>query len=236
MTQAHLFAAKDIACRWFAYFEGRTEPLEQHLDMFTNNICLVHAGKHLLANNRSNLKTWFKTVPSETSSHFIEEYQFNMLSQDKAELKMKVAYQSLGENGALAGALIDYQTEIEFDTDNKARFCFIQKTPVTPNPANVFSPSFRLNRIESLHSRLLYLQRLNTSSLYAELFDNEQTQQQVVSKLCTLSPLDLGRISFNYDDETSVDTEQSADQQPPIKLIVTEREKRYLTIRGISGI
>lgn len=56
ISQARKNAALDIAHRWFAFFEGKTESVTDHLDIFSNDVRLVHAGVHLLAEGKKICK------------------------------------------------------------------------------------------------------------------------------------------------------------------------------------
>lgn len=152
MSSVYQYAARDLAHRWFAFFEGEVENLDEHLELFSDDVRLVHAGTTLLAESKDGMKAWFQRLPPENGSHFIERFEFKMVSDRLAVVTMKVAYQALLEDGRLIGAMIDYYTEVVFDEGGRACFRFIQKTPVMANPATTFTASFAANRRESFNA------------------------------------------------------------------------------------
>lgn len=228
MNSAQFYSAKDIAHRWFAYFEGETETLDTHLALFSDNIRLVHAGSHVLANNLPSLKAWLKSVPDEISAHFIDTFQFESLDQYSAKITMSVRYQALDHNQRLIGAVIDYQTEVEFDQYNNARFRFIQKTPIHPNPDQRFTPSFNLNRIESLRAHLLYLHHQTRQTTSLESTVNLKAQEPFSQALNALSENQLTTLPILFLDEWN-------DQdRPATHLSVQHNRQRYLSILNIA--
>ena len=224
MNSAQYYSAKDIAHRWFAYFEGTTEPLDDHLAMFSDNIRLVHAGTHVLVNNLPSLKAWLKSVPEEVSAHFIDSFQFEPLDQHSAKVSMSVRYQAVDHPQRLIGAVIDYQTEVEFDQYNNARFRFIQKTPIQPNPDSHFSPSFELNRIESLRSHLLYCFHQNQTHQGLESSTPLANRSSIATLVTTLSSTQLATLPMTFGQETA-ETKH---------INVAHNQQRYVTIHSIN--
>ncbi len=150
-------AARDIAHRWFAYFEGENKDINKQLEILSDDIKILHASSHLLADGKDSAAEWVANIPEEVDSHFIKEFIYNPLSEDLAEVRMKVAYQVIQAGNQIGGAIIHYQTLVTFTEDNSALFTFINKTPAEHNPNKVFADSYQENRVHSFVYRWVYL-------------------------------------------------------------------------------
>jgi len=150
-------AARDIAHRWFAYFEGENKTVNRQLEILSEDIKILHASSYLLADNRDAAAEWLAHIPEDIDSHFIKEFIYNPISEDLAEVRMKVEYQVIQADKRIGGAIIHYQTLVTFTEENSALFKYINKTPVEYNPNKVFADSYQENRIYSLIYRWIYL-------------------------------------------------------------------------------
>ncbi|TVX75710.1 hypothetical protein FQP34_27200 [Peribacillus simplex] len=166
-------AARDIAHRWFAYFEGKNKTVNRQLEILSDDIKILHASSYLLADGRDSAAEWVANIPEEVDSHFIKEFIYNPLSEDLAEVRMKVAYQVIQADNQIGGAIIHYQTLVTFTEDNLALFKFINKTPAEHNPNKVFADSYQENRIHSLIYRWIYLRETFNPEGIKELLVND---------------------------------------------------------------
>lgn len=149
-------AVCDIAHRWFAFFEGETEDISRHIDIFSEDVLLVHGGTHLLAQGKAAMADWLSLLPPEKGSHVIRRIELGKETDREAEVIMDIGYQVVREDGKVGGALSEYKANVSFDKDNNAVFTFLQKTPLYPNPDTTFRDSFAENRLKSFIARLSY--------------------------------------------------------------------------------
>lgn len=230
MVSIYEYAARDLAHRWFTFFEGEVESLDEHLELFSDDVRLVHAGTTLLAEFKDGIKNWFQRLPPENGSHFIEHFDFRMKTEQLAVVTMKVAYQALLDDGRLIGAMIDYYTEVVFDENGRARFRFIQKTPVMANPATTFSPSFAANRRASF-----------TASFMGRLLSCDHSGlQALAASQAVADQLDvaLGHLSAAQLAQAEVLPEQNQDvgQQDKLRLIMPHDASEWcLTLAEQGG-
>lgn len=231
MNIARDYAARALAHRWFAFFEGTTEPLATHLDMFAEDIRLVHAGRTLLAQGKQQLASWFKSVPPEVSSHIIEQFALTPWAADEMHLNMQVAYHAVaGER--LTGALIDYQCIIRFDANNAAQFSVIQKTPVAANPAQRFVPSFAANRQQALLAELLY--QLHSGQFdWQAVTDDSAVVNALTQLVSTLTQRDIARIDGHISDQ-QLQLQLSDTTAPLCCLALVEEVGRYPQITKVT--
>ena len=166
-------AARDIAHRWFAYFEGEDKIVDRQLEILSDDIKILHASSYLLADGKESAAIWAANIPEEIDSHFIKDFSYIPLGEDIAEVKMKIAYQVIQPDHRIGGAIIHYQTLVTFDENNSALFKFVNKTPVEPNPNKVFADSYQENRIYSLIYRWIYLLETFNSKGIKELLVND---------------------------------------------------------------
>lgn len=230
MDQARLHASIDIAHRWFAFFEGQTESVAQHLAIFTPDVRLVHAGRQLLAEGSAAMARWLGSVPWEEDAHVITEPRFRQTGPDSAELDMTVHYQVLGNDGRLGGAVIAYHTQLRFDRQDRAAFHFIQKTPVAPNPAQYFAPSFAANRLASLTAHLRYLEARGELAALGALMGDKAQAQQWHRWLAESAPAPLSALNAapnGLELAITLGTRQA-------RFILRERQGRYLTIEAFD--
>ncbi|MFS2223216.1 hypothetical protein [Pantoea sp. B65] len=150
ITQARYHAACDIAHRWFAVFEGKTEEAGLHSALFSEDVMLVHAGAHLLAKGKAEMTRWLHDLPYERSAHFIRRIDVIPLPDEQAEVNMDISYQVPGQEALVGGALSEYRTTVKFDREHHAVFTFLQKTLRMPNPDKVFREAFAENRLRVL--------------------------------------------------------------------------------------
>lgn len=195
-------AAREIAHRWFAYFEGENKTVNSQLEILSDDIKILHASSYLLANGKDSATKWLANIPEEVNSHFIKEFIYNPLTEDLSEVKMKVAYQVNQADNQIGGAIIHYQTLVTFKKDNSALFKFINKTPVGHNPIKVFNDSYLENRIYSFIYRWIYLR---------ETFNPEGNKELLVvdEELFNFSK----RKEVKNDEECSCLIEQSTQKQ-----------------------
>lgn len=203
---ARFNAAKDISHRWFAFMDGQTESLESHLDMFSDDVRLVHAGIHLLAYDKASMARWLKTLSGETGAHFIREFDVVRFDSDTAELAMRLSYQRLEPNGEVGGALTDYKAQVKFASDQTAVFTFLQKTPQFANPDRDFKDSFPENRVHSFVCHLFCLLMSSGADALRLLLNNAEAGGSIdrvimearLADLCRLqvSQVDIPTLSF----------------------------------------
>lgn len=232
--QARYYSACDIAHRWFAFFEGRTEEIISHLDIFSPDVRLVHAGAHLLARGKDGMERWLKSLPSGRSSHFIRRFEFIPGQGNEATFNMDIGYQEAGTDLTVGGALSEYQTMMLFGEGENAVFTFLQKTPVYQNPDKVFRESFSENRVHSFIARFFQLMLTERSGDISTLVSrkaNINTRQNL--------PLFLG--GTNPSAMSIVETDIMAMKftllfvidgtERKIRLELAEEAGRYLVIR-----
>lgn len=179
IIQLRTHSARDLIYRWFAYFEGETESLSTHLDMFTKDVRLIHGGFHLLAAGRESMVQWFANLPDHTSSHFVKSIEIVPMVGSLYEINLMVAFQKISEDFLTSGSVISYKIYAVFDGQNQAQFRHIHKAPIFSNPENKFRDSFSENRMLSFleHFQYLLLSRrgielyrlLNSNSSHASL-------------------------------------------------------------------
>lgn len=237
IQQIRYHAVCDIAYRWFAFFEGKTEDLSRHIDIFSEDVLLVHGGTHLLARGKAAMKHWLSQLPPEKGSHVIRRIELGKQTDHEAAVIMDIGYQAVREDGKVGGALSEYQTTVSFDKDHNAVFTFLQKTPLYPNPDTTFRDSFAENRLKSFIARLSYsvlrfsvegnetflqgaLDEIKGNSLYPLLKNSRishiHTENMDADNLsCTLSLSDHGNLS-------------------KLSLVLNESSGRWLTIRHVT--
>lgn len=138
--------ALHLAHRWFAFLEAPGGDLDAHLLMFHPRIRLSgHRGAHLYAHDRRSLAAWFAAIPDAVSSHHIIHSSYAVAEGGDGLLDMVVAYQSPSAQG-MHGAIISYQTRIEFAPDG-ARFTALDKTPSLGNTRPGYDTSWSANRV-----------------------------------------------------------------------------------------
>lgn len=238
MHDARPHAIRDIAHRWFAFFEGETESIDQHLALFTPDVKLVHAGRHLLAQGKPAMGQWLAQAPGDQDSHFIRHLSWQPLADDDgARVEMEIAYQVVQPDGTIGGAMIRYETEVAFDdVDGEASFRFLQKTPVTPNPDRDFKDSFADNRLGAGLARLRFLstqhrpERIETELLDAEAREAWQALRSTVS----LDELADARLITQDDAALSLTLELDSVAERRLALTFVERPGRYPRIQRIE--
>lgn len=152
-SQRHHIALS-LAHRWFAFFEAPGGDMAAHLAIFHPHVRLSgHRGQRLFAQDHETLRAWFAAVPDEVSSHHILHSVYEDLGPDSGRLAFLVAYQAPGEDGAVRGSIISYETQIAFDRE--PRFLALDKTPTLPSTRPVFESSWASNRVLArLHAEL----------------------------------------------------------------------------------
>ncbi|MBB3139879.1 hypothetical protein [Halomonas organivorans] len=236
MHDARPHAIRDIAHRWFAFFEGETESIERHLDLFAPDVRLVHAGVHLLAEGQPAMARWLEQAPGDHDSHFIRDLSWQARSADSARMQMDIAYQVVQADGSLGGAMIHYETEVVFDANDEARFRFLQKTPLMPNPDRDFKDSFADNRLGAGLARLRFLsaqhspERIETELLDAEAREAWRALRSTVS----LEELADARLITQDDTALSLSLQLNSVAERRLALTFIERPGRYPSIRQIE--
>lgn len=219
-------AAREIAHRWFAYFEGENKTVNRQLEILSNDIKILHASSYLLADGRDSAAEWLANIPEELDSHFIKEFIYNPLSEDLAEVRMKVAYQVVQSDKQIGGAIIDYQTLVTFNEDNSALFKFINKTPAEHNPNKVFADSYQENRIYSLIYRWIYLREtFNTEGIKEFLVKDgqpfifsEKKEVKKVEELTNINEQLSAQTQYGYYEIQSINTETLIDNQALVEI------------------
>lgn len=150
----HELAIKEAIHHWFAFFEGETVSTYSQLGLFDDEIQLVHAGQHLLAKGKEQMKQWLNSIPPEISSHFVKNIEAEKIRDDVYQVSWETPYQAVRDSGDVGGAIIRYQTLVRVSLEGVARFIVIQKTPFKNNPETVFHESFRQHRASALCCRL----------------------------------------------------------------------------------
>ncbi|MFC0338911.1 hypothetical protein SAMN05421848_0432 [Kushneria avicenniae] len=229
-------AIRDIAHRWFAFFEGETEPVEQHLALFTPEVRLVHAGTHLLAAGRDRLGQWLQQVPNEQDAHFIHALKWQMLDADSAEVAMEIDYRVAQSDGSLGGAIIEYRAEVVFDADGNAVFRCLQKTPVAPNPAREYRDSFADNRLRAAVARLGFLAACGTTDRIGQELLGRNAMSDWTKLTPTLPLALLAEARITRFDGDALTLELSADEMQPLRLSFAERTGRYPSLWRIEWI
>ncbi|SEG67522.1 hypothetical protein [Marinobacterium lutimaris] len=234
MNDSRYYAIRDIAHRWFAFFEGQTESLEEHLQLFTPDVRLVHAGQHLLAEGQSAMADWLKQVPPATDSHFINALHWQPTSDNRARVEMEIGYQVMQNGELVGGAVIEYQTEVVFTESGEAAFSFLQKTPVRQNPDREFKDSFAANRLGASAARIDFLlTTCQADQIAVELMEPDagvQWQQLIAQRGAeTLTSARTGE-----QDETALSLTLKLSGTQSLSLLLTEQAGRYLKVRAIE--
>lgn len=227
-------AVRDIAHRWFAFFEDETEDISRHIDIFSEDVLLVHGGTHLLAKGKTAMEHWLSQLPPEQGSHVIRHIELGKQTDHEAEVIMNIGYQAVREDGKVGGALSEYKTTVSFDTGNNAVFTFLQKTPLHPNPDTTFRDSFAENRLKSVIARLSYAV-LHYSAEGNEVFLQEALDGVNGNSLYPL--LKNSRVSHIHTEKMDTDnlscTLWLSDQSTirKLNLVLNDSPGRWLTIR-----
>ncbi|KFZ37249.1 hypothetical protein HR45_11260 [Shewanella mangrovi] len=231
INSARRFAAQEIAHRWFAYFEGVTEPLTDHLDLFTEDVRLIHARRTLLADGKAQLAAWLKQVPAETSSHLIHEFALQSLDNSSALLTMQVAYQALAHD-QLIGAIIDYQAKVVFASDDSAQFALIQKSPIAANPALCFKLSFAEHRQLALLSQLGY-QGQRGGIEWTQFCQEDAIVEQLKRRFNPLAAQDAAELTAQMLADHKMRIQLGDSSQTKCDLQLKDAGGRYLSIVAI---
>lgn len=238
MNVMHEHAIRDIAHRWFAFFEGKTEDIDHHLALFTPDVRLVHAGTHLLADGRDALGQWLRQVPEEQDSHVITDLGWQMLDANSAKVEMAVSYQVLQADGQVGGAVIHYRTEVVFNEQCEAAFRYLQKSPVAPNPDRRFRDSFAANRLGATFARLGFLaSRGEHGRIRLELLHPNAMSDW--TQLISISPLESiaeARVTHLDAQALRLDLILPGDEVRLLRLSFTERAGRYPALWRIDWI
>lgn len=226
------YAACDIAHRWFAFFEGITEEIHEHSDIFTEDVQLVHAGTHLLAKGKADIIQWLRSLPHEKGSHFIRSINMTPVGDNEADVDMDISYQMVDAERGVGGALSEYKTRMRFDRKNNAQFSFIQKTPRFANPDKFFRESFAINRLYSFIARFSQLLTTSPDSL-TELLNKETDtlslrvletfQKGIESNSIKLLSYNLEQLKCNF-------MIHSSGMHQTLELTLQEAPGRYMTI------
>ncbi|MBA0034893.1 hypothetical protein HS962_01375 [Pantoea sp. BIGb0393] len=236
ITQARYHAACDIAHRWFAFFEGETEAAGLHSALFSEDVMLVHAGTHLLAQGKAEMTRWLRDLPYERGAHFIRRIDVIPLTDDQAEVNMEISYQVLGQEGQVGGALSEYRTTVKFDREHNAVFTFLHKTPRMPNPDKVFRDAFAENRLRSFIARFFQLMLTapaHIRSLFAGNADADSVRdgmallEEIIPEDIQLLTADTRALSFSLQ-------VSSNDRRCVLSLLLDEAPGRYMAIRHAS--
>ncbi|WP_432695202.1 hypothetical protein ACQUQP_11650 [Marinobacterium sp. YM272] len=234
MNDSRYYAIRDIAHRWFAFFEGQTESLEKHLQLFTPDVRLVHAGQHLLAEGQSAMGDWLKQVPPATDSHFINALHWQPTPDNRARVEMEIGYQVMRNGEMVGGAIIEYKTEVVFTESGEAAFSFLQKTPVRQNPDREFKDSFAANRLGATAARIDFILANGQAEQVAdELMEpaaSEQWQQLITHQ--DTEALTYARTGERNEAALALTLELPDTQS--LSLLLTEQAGRYLRVRAIE--
>lgn len=234
IQQARYHAARDIAHRWFAFFEGETEEVTDHIDIFSGEVMLVHGGTHLLAKGKTAMSHWLRHLPHEKGSHFIRRIQVIQQTEHEADVNMDIGYQAVRADGEVGGALSEYRTTVSFDDNHNAVFTFLQKTPRHPNPDNVFRDSFAENRLHSFIARLSQVLLLSSDEgIKAILHDatDRVTGCELFSLLKNLKATHIHVEDMDIDGLACSLAISAQERIWTLNLVLTEKAGRYLTIR-----
>ncbi|HBR1526345.1 TPA: hypothetical protein L9L74_005005 [Klebsiella pneumoniae] len=232
------YAACDIAHRWFAFFEGKTEEIKQHLDLFSKDIMLVHGGTHLLASGKEAMSHWLHNLPSEKGSHFIREIRICQ-NRDEAEMDMDIGYQAVRPDGKVGGALSEYRTTVSFDKQHNATFRWIQKTPLMPNPDKIFRDSFAENRIRSFIARFAQVTLLSSfpeqKALLGDVVD-ATSGVRLSSELKKMKVMDIHVESMDTMTHSCslLLAERSSSVRRRLDLVLADGDGRYTAIKTAS--
>lgn len=232
LNAARYHAACDIAHRWFAFFEGDTEELHQHSEIFAEDVMLVHAGTHLLAKGKAEMIQWLSSLPYEKGSHFIRSIDVIPARGNEAEVNMQISYQMLDEYKRVGGALSEYRAKVRFDEKSNALFTFIQKTPRFANPDKVFRDSFTANRLHSFIARFSQLMLSDSKSIPRLLSENTDVETAGIIEKLKRGPqvIKVKLLSFDYDQLSCNFLITLNDKQQALDLSLKESPGRYMTI------
>lgn len=235
---ARFKAAQDIAHRWFAFIDGDTEDISTHVEIFSDDVKLVHAGIHTLADNKSSLVHWLQSLPNETEAHFIREFDIVHLEGNMAELSMRLSYQILSRDGTAGGALSEYKTRVRFDDKHNAVFTFLQKTPQYANPDKVFKDSFPENRMYSFISHIQHLMLTSRQNEISELLSSQDINVEALSCIRLLQAAsltdDMTFENINISDLTFTLVLVVSHQLCRLRFQLSEQAGRYLRIQSIN--
>lgn len=232
--QIRYHAVRDIAHRWFAFFEGETEDVSRHIDIFSDDVLLVHGGTHLLAQGKAAMAHWLSQLPPEKGSHVIRRIEPGKQTDHEGEIIMDIGYQVVREDGKVGGALSEYKANVSFDKNNNAVFTFLQKTPLYPNPDTTFRDSFAENRLKSFIARVSY------AVLRYSAECNEAFLQEVLdgvkgrSLYPSLKNSRVNHVHIEKMDTDNLSCTLSLSEQGILRklnLVLNESPGRWLTIR-----
>jgi hypothetical protein len=148
-------AALSLAHRWFAFLESSAGNLEEHLDLFEDNVQLTgRRGEIHFAHGRQELAQWFRAVPDEVSSHRILHSNWTERTGVEGTLDFLVAYQTPTADGSVGGSIISYQTVVSF-ADEIPRFVSLDKTSILPNTKRDYAPTWAEHRVSGFVHALL---------------------------------------------------------------------------------
>jgi hypothetical protein len=148
-------AALSLAHRWFAFLESPAGNLEEHLDLFEDNVQLTgRRGEVRFAHGHQELAQWFRAVPDEVSSHRILHSNWLERTGVEGTLDFLVAYQAPTADGSVGGSIIRYQTVVSF-VDESPRFAALDKTPILPNTKREYAPTWAEHRVSGFVHALL---------------------------------------------------------------------------------
>lgn len=188
MIGSKYHAIEDIIYRWFAFFEGETEAVSEHSDIFTEDVQLVHAGTHLLANDRPSVERWLMSIPPSRSSHFVEGISVSPIDENLVRASWSVRYQYTQDDGVVGGSIISYQAVVSFFEAYQAQFLFLQKTPIRQNPDAHYKDSFSENRLLSFLARLKSVLLEGDRGGLSDLLGNYAEGQRLQAWLEQLTP------------------------------------------------
>lgn len=235
LNKARYHAACDIAHRWFAFFEGETESVASHSDIFADDVMLVHAGTHLLAQGKKAMAGWLSSLPVERSSHFIRRIEVIPQAGQTGNVLMDIGYQAVRRDGSVGGALTEYHTNVKFSPRHEATFSFIQKTPRLANPDTVFRDSFGENRVKSFNARFAWMLLTAATTRCGELLHPNADREtiQIVHALITRGDIaDVEFAHFNALRLTSSLVIRTEANEWRLLLELNESAGRYATIRS----
>ncbi|TCK04218.1 hypothetical protein [Marinobacterium mangrovicola] len=234
MNDSRYYAIRDIAHRWFAFFEGQTESLEEHLQLFAPDVRLIHAGQHLLAEGQSAMADWLKQVPPATDSHFINALHWQPTSDNRARVEMEIGYQVMQNGELVGGAVIEYQTEVMFTKSGEAAFSFLQKTPVSQNPDREFKDSFAANRLGATAARIDFLFATGQADQIADELMEPGADEQWHQLIAQQEAEGLRSARTGEQDETALSLTLKLSGTQSLSLLLTEQAGRYLKVRAIE--
>lgn len=157
-------AAFSLAHRWFAFLESPAGNVEEHLDLFEDNVQLTgRRGEVHFAHGHLELAQWFRAVPDEVSSHRILHSNWTERTGVEGTLDFLVAYQTPTADGSVGGSIISYQTVVAF-ADEIPRFVALDKTPILPNTKRVYAPTWAEHRVSGFVHALLGKQLIHAEA------------------------------------------------------------------------